>query len=479
MAINSKTTLTRDLSADSSEGLGIAIADAFEQNFGFDKNGSKQEQGGTNQQSTIGLKWRGTILETKQKFFMNTAAATTGVLSQGADLSIKSIDYTVTNTISTRPSDNLVTFRVTSAAGTVTDTTSFPPSGASLTPANAVLLLRIALRKSKFRNIVASIDNTVSSSTEGKSRIVFTEAAGDASVSVIVGSSQVGTQTTVSAFTAQSKALTLSMEVVKNVARADAKHITFPRTTATVNIAAGGSVLWYTLANPFTGLLTSSPQIESRVGATNGYEFGITSGYGVAELTVRVTLTQEGQLTKTFDIVAAVTGTNTVAYVQPMPESYGTMLINVTDPDDLNVYSVTVTVPQNDPITDIEARIIAAFKETVIGTTEDGRPKYVSSFVTPSISGTPTTGTDNAGRATHDFTLTLDWTAVGPAGIPTLDQSGMTDVDSTDFATPATGTAGVKPVAGDFVPWDSVSTSSTLQPGGATMHYATLIYTKP
>ena len=478
MAINSKTTLTRDLSADSSEGLGIAIADAFEQNFGFDKNGSKQEQGGTNQQSTIDLKWRGTILETKQKFFMDTAAATSGVLLQGSDLSIKSADYTVTSTVSTRPSDNLVTFRVTSAAGTVTDTTSFPPSGASLTPANAVLLLRIALRKSKFSNIIASIDNTVSTSTEGKSRIVFTEAAGDASVSIIVGGSQTGTQTTVQAFKAQSKAATLVIELVKNLARTDAKQLTFPETSDTINIAAGGSILWYTLANPLTGLLGNSPQIESRVGVTNGYEFGVASGYGVAELTVRVTLTQEGQTTKTFDIVAALTGANTVAYVEPKPESYGTMLINVADPLDSSVYSVTVTVPQNDPITDIEDRIIKAFKETVIGTTEDGKVKYVSSFVTPSTSGTPVVGTDDEGRATHDFTITLDWTAVGPAGIPSLNQDGMTDVDPTNFATAVTVTAGVDPVSTDFVPWDSVSTSSTLQPGGDTMHYATLIYTK-
>ena len=482
MAISTGQTVTRDLTAKTQGQLSelISKASSKEEAYGFDQNGLKafEEESGTNQVSTVDIQWRESEPEVKQVFEMNLNAAETALDFTGHGVQGKISEF-VLNSKNSIDGDRLFVFIDGTEYDFGTVASSTTTTGAQFATAAASLL---------NRSNISSIDSASSSGATLTVRFVVS-AGNSTTVSISArGNNESGTTNIIGSTTVVRTVQSISagadvgVSVTSNIPLGLAKKLGFgaDATTNNFDIPAGGSLHWYDIANHVAGLIQSADGIESRSGSNgSGYFYTLSSGYAVSDFTVRLELIRSGVQTNV-DIDANFTSTGTATYASPVTESYGSFKIQIQDPLDDEVYNLVVSTLENTTITDIEKLVETAVSDTVIGQDELGVDRYLSSIVSVTT-GPITASTDSDGEITSNFTLTFTWGSSGPATI-TVDSDNMNEIDESDtngFSTVAnttTGVAGTPSTTG--ISWDHISTSATLQPGGDTTHYATLVFTK-
>ena len=465
MAITTGTALTRELSSNSSSGLQRLVAGALEDNIGYDREGGIQRTGGTNQQSTIDFKWRGSVQETKQTIRFNYASVENSLLFNGSATTRKKIQSV---SFSGAQQLHSSTSRIKITIGGITGSLVTHDSRVSAT--EAADYTRQLLQQSKFSSVIDSV--SVAGTTL---HVTYKLAAGDISfpseVTLVSGAETAvfntftTAATTTTSFRTATHGATASVSVVYHIG-----NLGIQRYTETKTIATGGSFNGNDLAILIETLVRDQRGIESSFfNGASDLRFTLASGYSVSNLSLRLTVARDDGVTVSHDITSLTTGTGTVAHVAGIPETFGTCSLKVSNPATGNVHGVDVVFEQDEAITDVENKIRTAIQNSAI----DVEGNTVGSFLQVSVN-TPTDGTDNASRDVHLFKVTLDWTDPGSATV-TVDDSQMTDI-GTDFSsvTPVVTGAGV--LASDRIVWDHLSTSATLQPGGETTHYATLTY---
>ena len=484
MAITA-TTVTREISSKTQTGLSELIARAFssDEAFGFDKDGLKlvNDSGGTHQQSTIDVKWKESVNEVKQVFTLNPGDIQTNVGFTGEPgvkkVQRTSLSITGSQTVDFGNDSKFISFTL----GGRTITQTLTPTTVTLSDITSAMVL--ALENQSEVDGILEVSNTVLD-------ITYTLAAGDISIGTEVevkynngnfGRRYLLTNTTSTASKATSKPATVTMLVEDNIGLPGAKALDFSNYSSTVSIAAGSSLLWWQVANQEIGLVGRSSGFESRTGLADGnYQIALNSGYANSTFSVKTTLSRPGEADVVYKDLgkfrfvgdAASENPDSTEYVKNVTETNGTILIRVEDPSDGQFHTASVTVPEDTAITEVETIIQDAINTAVIGTDSLGANIYMSTIVKATVGAiTSTSGVSS-------FKITLDWASVGTTtddGL-SIDTTGLSD-PTTDVTTVTGVTSGANST--DIIPivWDFVTTSATLQPGGETSHYATLVYT--
>ena len=477
MAISTGTTVVRELSATTQGGLSELLARAFssEQPFGYDKDGLKllNDLGGNHQQSTVAFRWNETRQETLQKAILNLTTADSDLLFTGHQPQYKIQRVVISGATANFGRGNKsirftiggltlsVTYDGTQAkqftlAGTTTDVINRIKSGAS--------------------SIVDSV-TAVNSTTFD---ITYKLSAGDATFGstvdyIFIGSvdsSSTATRTTRQEFLALSPAATFTASVYSIESPVGTTKPVFNTTSLSTEVAAGGSLLWYNLANNTTGLLDGATGISGHGNSSSGYVINLESGYAISSLILNLAVVRDGTTT-TSRVTLDLTGTDTVSYVSSQTETFGRFNMAIEDPIDNSVHTFQVNIPENTPIAKVESIIKDSINNVVIGKDALGVDILGSSIIKA------TAGTTTNAASISSFTVTLDWASAGTfSGSPvSITSTGLTSAPGT-FDTITEVVAGTETSSTSPIAWDHVTTSSTLQPGGETTHYATMLFTK-
>ena len=485
MAISTKTTVTRELSSKTQTGLSELISRAFstDEAFGFDKDGLKlvNDSGGTHQQSTIAVNWTESVNEVKQVFTVNPGNAfdTVGFSGEAGVKKVQRTSISVTGDQTVDFGNNAKFISFTLGGRTITQVLT--PTSVTLEDITSAMVL--ALENQSEVDGILEVSNTVLD-------ITYTLAAGDISIGTEVevkynngnfGRRYILTNTTSTASKATSKSATVTMLVEDNIGLPGAKAMEFTNYSSVVNIAAGSSLAWWQIANQEIGILGSSSSFESRTGLVDGnYQIALKSGYANSTLSVKTTVSRPGETDVVYKDLgkfrfvgdAASENPDSTEYVANVTETNGIILIRVQDPTDNQFHTASVDIPADTAITEVEAFIQNAINTTVIGTDSLGKDIYMSTIVKATVGAVTSTA------GVSSFTITVDWASVG-----VVTDNGLV-IDTTGLIAPATTpttvagvTAGVGTTTISPIAWKHVSTSSTLQPGGETNHFATLIFT--
>ena len=489
MAILAGTAVSREVSSKTQLGLGVAIARAYEDNIGYNSEGRVVRAGGSSASATIDFNWRGATPGTQQEFIVDIPVAHSAIGFVGVPTPISKVErgqvQDRTLTVNADP------YRITVTLGGISvEVDATVQGGGSITGAFIAERVVVALGSSRFSGIVASASVTTGGTREFD--IHYTAAARDLSIAGTIRLDSISNRgfvtnitggytvsaTTTTEFSDISSGAVVTAEVVADVALPDGKVLTFADRSTTVSVAAGGSYNFSSVANQVIGMLRATDGFDSRSGLAGGkYSVKLRAGFGVSSLTIKLTRVRDG-ITTTHDIIMDTVSNDpgVVDYVAPVQETFGTLHITIGEPDGDLLHTVSVFFPQNTPIAEVESLIEDAINDTIIGQDEDGADIRLSSVVKATV-GDPSDATDNSGVPAQLFTVTLNWTAAGVVPEVTVDISELIigpgetldDADVTTIFTDGSENSGI-------IPWDSVTTSSTLQPGGATTHFAVLVY---
>ena len=471
MAIDTGTALAREVSAETLSGLQMAVASAMEDNLGYDKDGGIQRAGGTNQRSHVDFKWRGSVRETLQTFKFDYSSIANSLTFAGTPVTrgkVQRVTFSGTQEILSNKSKLRVVL------GSVTKDIRTHDDRVSSSDVARVVAATLN-NNAAFSSIVALA--TVSGSVM---TVTYNVNAGDlefpTSIKLVsaVGSHVLNTFTAAVVTTTQYRTPavggTLTAKILNNTALTGAHPLGISSFTQTKTVQSGTGIT----SNDLAVLIEKSVQTQVGYGSafydgSKDLRFTLISGYALSKFIIQLKLVRNGMATVTHNITAAFTGAGTTTYVAGLPESYGTFTLNITDPNTDRNHPVTVTFDEDEQITDVETKITSAIRQTVI----DDEGTTVGSFVKIFTSGAPTDGVDGDGRDVSEFRVNFVWTDTGAAGI-TVTDTDMTDVGS-DFSAVTDTATGTNPSDSDRIGWN-VTTSSTLQPGGNTVHYAVLTY---
>ena len=487
MAIGTGITVTRELSSITQAGAATAIAKAFsvDEPFGFDSDGLRlvNDIDGTHQQSTVSVNWEESVSESQQEFYVSTGVSA-GVLGfTGVPTLTKKVQKVVVADFERTYASGFKKVEFTLGSRTFSQTLSTGPL--SVGAASITNILFNTLRNQPEVESVTKDDFNILT-------IHYTADAGNISVgpsveftfnSSIEHTFSLGRSDTVP-FSKNTEGTTVTVEITADTAVPGVNRMEFPSLSRSVVIPAGESVTYNTLGNLQIGLLRSSPAFESRKGAnpggtlSSGYLVKLKSGFANSVLTIRTTVAArpaDGVAETVFmdTVDFGVTTAGETVYVRNSTESFGDMDFAITDPVDGSTHVFSVHVPENTPVTDLERLITNTINNTVIGDDGLGNEILGSSFIKATFGDITTSG------GVASFTITLNWASIGPATVTTEDSGIFTDPLSTTVVLTDDNTvvAGVVSTGISRITWDHVTTSSTLQPGSITTHYATLIYT--
>ena len=492
MAISAGTAVSREVSSKTQLGLGVAIARAYEDNIGYNSEGRVVRAGGSSASATIDFNWRGATPGTQQEFIVDIPVAHSAIGFVGVPTPISKVErgQVQDRTLAV----NADPYRITVTLGGISvEVDATVQGGGSITGAFIAERVVVALGSSRFSGIVASASVTTGGTREFD--IHYTAAARDLSIAGTIRLDSISNRgfvtnitggytvsaTTTTEFSDISSGAVVTAEVVADVALPDGKVLTFADRSTTVSVAAGGSYNFSSVANQVIGMLRATDGFDSRSGLAGGkYSVKLRAGFGVSSLTIKLTRVRDG-ITTTHDIIMDTVSNDpgVVDYVAPVQETFGTLHITIGEPDGDALHTVSVFFPQNTPIAEVESLIEDAINDTIIGQDEDGADIRLSSVVKATV-GDPSDTTDNGlvPAAAQLFTVTLNWTAAGVVPVVTVDiseliiaENGETlnDADVNTAFTNGSENSGI-------IPWKSVTTSSTLQPGDATTHFAVLVY---
>ena len=332
----------------------------------------------------------------------------------------------------------------------------------------------------RIKSGASSIVDSVTAVNSTTFDITYKLSAGNASFGstvdyIFVGavdSSSTATSSTRQEFLALSPAATFTASVYSIESPVGTTKPVFNTTSLSTEVAAGGSLLWYNLANNTTGLLDGATGISGHGNSSSGYVINLESGYAISSLILNLAVVRDGTTT-TSRVTLDLTGTDTVAYESSQTETFGRFDMVIEDPIDNSVHTFQVNVPQNTPIAKVESLILDSINNAVLGKDSLGKDILGSSIIKATVGETT-----NAANISS-FTVTLDWASAGTVtddGVTVT--SALTSAPSGTFADVTEAVGGTATSSTSPIEWDHVSTSSTLQPGGDTTHFATLVFTK-